>query len=265
MIKTFYKPTSVEEALLLKEKHGHLAPWFAGGAYINHFDFKAHYDQVISLEGLGLHSIHSSTGRTAIGATVPFQKIVGHSTIPEALRKAAQQAAPRPVRNRATIGGDIAIGGKKTHLTPCLIALHAEILTVDEKTIPIDDYLTQESKDLILKVIIPADETACIAEQVTLKSMGPVVTNVAVSIKRAEDNSVEKAVIAVGNLEDSVRRLSDVEKGVLDQSLKEREEIEKAVQDAVNPEEDILGSVAYKKYITGITVADGILTCLGRN
>ena len=102
MIKQFFKPTSLEEALLIKEKYGHSVAWFAGGAYFNHASFQVRYEKVIGLEGLGLHAIHSKKNQISIGATVTLQKLIDNSVVPKPLRKAASQAATRTIRNMAT-------------------------------------------------------------------------------------------------------------------------------------------------------------------
>ncbi|MBU2513807.1 FAD binding domain-containing protein [bacterium] len=264
MIKTFYKPTSLEEALLLKEKHENLVAWFAGGTHINHFEFKAHYDQVISLEGLGLFFIHTKTNQTSVGAMVTLQKLADNSLIPECLRWAAFMAAPRTIRNMATVGGDIATGGKGTRLTPCLMALNAVVETADGKTQPIEDYVSQDSKELILKIIIPSSEIICVAKQLTLKANGPVLASTAVSMKKTEDPDLKDVVVAIGTIEGVPRRLEEIEKGVIDQTLADRESIEKAVADVLNPESDQFGSRDYKKHITSVAIADSIISCLER-
>ncbi len=264
MIKTFYKPTSLEEALLLKEKHGNLVAWFAGGTHINHFEFEAHYDQVISLEGLGLHSIHTKTNRTSVGAMVTLQKLIDNSIIPKPLRRAASISTPRSIRNMATLGGDIATGGRRSRLVPCLIALHAGVSTADGKTQLVEEYIAHECKDLILNTIIPEEEITCVVKQLTLQSNGPILASTAVSIKTNADSKPGNVVIAVGAVEDIPRRLKKIEKGVQDQTLKDRTSIEKAVSDLLEPESDQYGSADYKKYITSVAIADSILSCMER-
>ncbi len=260
MIKQFYKPTSLEEALLLKEKYENAATWFAGGTHLNHADYKASYDKVISLEGLGLHYIKTRDNTTTVGASVTLQKLAGNGLIPDALRKAAFVGAPRSVRNMATIGGDIASRGRATRLLPCLIALNARIETAQKKSLTLEEYLQTDRSELILKVIIPLVKSCCCVNSYSLQSGGPILVNAAVNIPGPESED-ETPIIAIGNMEESVRRLTDIEKMVQDNPTLDRDALESAIVETINPVEDYLGSVKFKKYITAITVSECILSC----
>ena len=262
MIKQFFKPTSLEEAMIIKEKYGDAITWFAGGAYFNHISFQARYDKVIGLEGLGLHAIHTKANQTSIGATVTLQKLIDNSIVPVALRKAASQAATRTVRNMATVGGDIAVGGKRSALIPCLIALKASVVTAEKERVPVESYIQSKSKDLILKVILPEQETRCFANQYVLKANSPALVRVAVSIDSDNDTKRKSLSIAIGALEEQPRRLNKIEELIRGQKEIDYDAIVKAVSEEVEPEADIYGSVPFKKYISGITVADCVLSCL---
>jgi putative selenate reductase FAD-binding subunit len=264
MIKQFYKPTSLEEALMLKEKFENSATWFAGGTHINHADFKASYDKVISLEGLGLHYINSRDKHTSVGASVTLQKLIDNGLIPEPLRKAAATGTPRSIRNMATIGGDIAAGGQLTMLTPCLIALKTMVQTADKQTRPLEEYLQAEEKQLIVKIILPLSDSCCRIDTYSYQSNGPILVNVAASIPKAEDGQIDSPKIVLGKIEAVPRRLTDIEKLIRDKSTLDRKELETAIADSVNPIEDHLGSLAFKKYIAATTVSNCILSCMER-
>ncbi len=262
MIKQFFKPTSLEEAMIIKEKYGDAITWFAGGTYFNHITFQARYDKVIGLEGLGLHAVHTKGNQTSIGATVTLQKLIDNSIVPKALRKAASQAATRTVRNMATVGGDIAVGGKKSALIPCLIALKANVVTAGKESISVESYIESNKRDLILKVMLPEQETRCFANQYTLKANSTALVRVAASIDSDNDSKRKSLSIAIGALEEQPRRLKTIEKLVSKQGKVDYDAIVKAVSKEVKPEADIYGSVSFKKYISAITVADCIMGCL---
>ena len=262
MIKQFFKPTSLEEAMIIKEKYGDAITWFAGGAYFNHISFQARYDKVIGLEGLGLHAIHTKGSQTSIGATVTLQKLIDNSIVPKALRKAASQATTRTVRNMATVGGDIAVAGKKSALIPCLIALKASVVTAGKKSVPVESYIQSSERDLILKVMLPEQETRCFTNQYTLKANSPALVRVATSIDSDNDSKRKSLSIAIGGLEEQPRRLTKIEEHIRGQGKVDYDAIVDAVSKDVEPEADIYGSVPFKKYISGITVADCVLSCL---
>jgi len=262
MIKQFFKPTSLEEAMLLKEKYGQSVTWFAGGAYFNHISFHARYEKVIGLEGLGLHAVHTKRDQISIGATVTLQKLTDNSLVPKPLRRAAAQAATRTIRNMATIGGDIAVGGQKTRLAPCLIALEATVVTSSKENMSVENYLESGCRDLILKITLPEKNHTCYINQFTHKANAPAVIDAAVCMNNTTDTKANGAIVAIGSIEETPRRLKKVEELIMADSKLEPETISKIVSDCIQPTDDILGSADFKKYIAGQTVTECIMNCL---
>ena len=263
MIKQFFKPTSLEEALLIKEKHDNTVTWFAGGAYFNHASYKARFEKVISLEGLGLHAIHSKHDQISVGATVTLQKLGDNNLIPKPLKQAALEAGTRTFRNMATVGGDAATGGNRTALAPCLIALQASVVTAEKEEVPLEAYLHEDRKDLILKIIIPDQQlNACIG-QFQVKANAPALVRVASSATRTDSGDLDTLIIAIGSVEASPpRRLKDIESLVSKNPSIDRDSLAQSISRVVEPAEDVLGSSHFKRYIAGITIADCVLRSL---
>ena len=63
--------------------------------------------------------------------------------------------------------------------------------------------------------------------------------------------------IALDGVADKALRLHDVET-----QSREGTQLEQAVANAIFPQDDIRGSAAYKRYITGVVVADLYADCL---
>jgi putative selenate reductase FAD-binding subunit len=162
----------------------------------------------------------------------------------------------------ATIGGDIATGGKKTGLTPCLIALKANVVTSDRNRQPIEQFIQSGNRDLILKITLPEQTGLCRINQYLPKANATALIRVAVSMNPSPEQELNDVIIAIGAIEDSPRRLKEVEVLVSGKNKCDRSLIEQAVAASINPAGDILGSIAFKKYIAGITVADCIMSCL---
>ena len=158
MTQQYFKPASIEEALALKETHGKTSTWFAGGAFLNHIDHKRQYQQFICLEQLQLNDIKTENNLLEIGARTNLQELLDHELTPVALKQAIQDAAVRTVRNLATIGGDIAMGGTITRLTPCLIAFQTIIVLGNQQEILLEDYLLANKNELIVKFKIPINK-----------------------------------------------------------------------------------------------------------
>ena len=264
MIKQFFKPTSLEEALMLKEKYENTAAWFAGGTHINHAAFATNYEKVISLEGLGLHYINAKDKYISVGSAVTLQRLIDNGLIPESLRTVAANSAPRSIRNMATIGGDIAIKGRWTRLVPCLIALKAKVKTANEQIQSIEEYIEQNHNELILKITLPLLNACASVRQYKCQSSGPILVSAATSIMKNSDGKIENPIIAISSLEASPRRLTSIEQLLLQNPNPDRADLEAAISETVDPIVDHTGSIAFKKYIAGITISDCIFNCLNR-
>lgn len=261
MIKQFHKPASIEEALALKETHGEAVSWFSGGAYLNRIDFEGTFEQVIRLDQLKLDRIQVSDGNLEIGAATTLQEIMDHEGTPQALRQAAREAAPRTIRNLATIGGDIAMGGTTTRLTPCLIALNAK-LVVNQQELSLEAFSLQNRNDLITSVIIPLGNRTCRSLKVSHQANSDPVCTVAVSAERSSDNWIANPIIAVGSVESHCRRLTELEEMLQSGKAGDFQAIQAAAANQIQAQADLLGSADYKNYVTGQAVAECVMSCL---
>lgn len=263
MINEYQIPTSIEEALTFKKSQAENTAWFAGGTHINHLKFRDDYQSVISLEKLKLDRIESENGRLTIGAMVTFQKLMDFPGVPESLVEVASYKRSRMIRNMATMGGDIGRGGTHSLLSPVLIALSAQVETAESGTMSLEAYIGQKNQDLITKIILVSGKPACCKiRTISAQYDSPLVTSVAVGMDKDSSGSINQTIIAVGSVEGQVRRLNSIE-GLIEKGLlKDAESISKIVSEQIDPVEDILGSLAYKKYITGIAVADCVMDCL---
>ncbi len=261
MIKQFHKPSSIEEALAIKETHGDTITWFSGGAYLNHIDQKGTFEQVICLEQLQLNAIEVSNRNLKIGSSACLQDIMDHEATPHALAQAIRDTAPRTFRNLATIGGDIAMGGMITRLTPCLIALNAK-LVVNQRDIPVDEYSNQNRSDLIIKLLIPINDRTCKTLKVSHQANADPLCTVAVSMDRSMDNRISNPKIAIGSIESHCRRLTGLEETLQSGKIKDFQSIQSIVSEQVETQTDFQGSAEYKSYITGQAVAECVISCL---
>ncbi len=74
------------------------------------------------------------------------------------------------------------------------------------------------------------------------------------SVNAAVRVSDKEAVVALGCVSDHVIRVKEIEQGIMDGSLT-GESLAAAVADRINPISDLVGSAAYKKYISGSMIA----------
>ena len=255
MIKQFHKPSSVEEALALKETHGDTITWFSGGAYLNHIDQKDAFKQVICLEQLQFDAIAVAGGNLEIGAAARLHDIVA------ALVTAIRDAAPRTIRNLATVGGDIAMGGTISRLTPCLIALNARLL-VGQQEMPVEDYISRNRGDLIIKLIIPINERVCRSLKVSHQANADPLCTVAVSMDLSGNSQISNPIVAIGSIEAQSRRLTELEERLQSGLKSDLQSIQTMVSEEIKAQTDLLGSAEYKSYITGQAVAECVMLCV---
>jgi len=262
MTQQFYKPASIEEALALKETHGKTITWFAGGAFLNHIDRKGQYQQFICLEQLHLDTIEKKDQELEIGPLANLQDILDNELTPNSLKQAIKDGAVRTLRNLATIGGDIAMGGTITKLTPCLIALKTTIVIANNQEMLLEDYLAENKEDLIIKFKITIDSRITKALKVAHQSNSEPICTIAVGLEKSSTGDISDLIIAVGSIEEKCRRMRDLELAIQAKLVTDHGSIQKAVYDFIQPKDDLLGSAIYKMYITAQAVADCVMVCL---
>jgi len=251
MIEQFLKPASVDEAIRLKSQHKDDAVFMAGGSKLNATPTRTDKKIAISLAGLALGEIKEQGGQLLIGATVTLQQLIDDPKVPAALRDAAGFIYSRNVRNQATLGGEVCARQDEAVLAPVLLALDAKVLLADGQTSELENFLGGTRDSLVLAVILPDPARPCATRKIARSAGGLTVLSAAVAL------SENGQCIAVEGVVPRPVRLREVEQ----KSLAEVP-LELAVSEAVAPQEDVRGSVAYKRYIAGVVVADLLADCL---
>jgi carbon-monoxide dehydrogenase medium subunit len=163
-----WMPTSLEEAWNLKEKYGENAAFIAGGTlmqthWAKGLDCPSHLislDQMNEMKGWGKELVNGQTyTRLGAGITLDFcrqNKDLFHPLLVEAVKNIAAPA----VRNRGTIGGNIANGFGD--MIPALLAMDAFLTLYDGNYthyLPLSDYIKNNNQSLIISVHVPEDQT----------------------------------------------------------------------------------------------------------
>lgn len=251
MIEMYLKPESVSQAIALKSEHGAKAVYFGGGSKLNATPTKTDKIVAISLAGLGLNVVARDGEGVRIGALTKLQVLLDNGATPPTLKQAIGFIYSRNVRNQATLGGEIASTKEESPLAPALLALQAQLLLGDGKTVALEDYLRSDRSALIQSVIIPDAGILCATNKVSRSAAGLNVLTAAVSIP-----APGKVLISLDGVAAHPMRLRDVESSGLT-----GEALEKAVAAAIQPKADLRGSVEYKRYIAGVVVADLLAAC----
>ncbi len=272
MITDFKRPTSVEEALTL-QKDGYL--FLAGGTQINNGAARHRrpaVERVASLDALNLGGIQTTAQSTAgstgggctVGAMITLQELADNRDVPVALSRAAAFIPTRSVRNVATIGGNVGARRPDSYIIPALIALDAVAVTTDGQ-VPVEQYVTEKMKNLILRFQIPPVQGICHAVKESRSHIALPVVSAAVRLV-ITDGKIGDARVAVGCVAPQTVRLPQIEKllptrdGSYWIEPAGKTELEAALAVSVTPAEDFLGSREYKTYINAVVITD----CIGR-
>ncbi|MEO3990543.1 molybdopterin-dependent oxidoreductase FAD-binding subunit [Pseudocitrobacter cyperus] len=254
MIEQFFKPDSVEQALELKRRYQNDAVWFSGGSKLNATPTQTDKRIAISLQDLELEWTDWDNGALRIGATTRLQLLRDTPYLPAALHDALGFIYSRHLRNQATLGGEIAAQQEESVLLPVLLALDSVLVFGDGTTLSLEEYLACPGDRLITEIVIKDPYRACATRKISRSAAGLTVMTAAVAL-----TDKQGIRIAMDGVAARAMRLHDVETQGL-----EGKALENAVAGSISPQEDLRGSIAYKRYIAGIVVADLYADCQQR-
>lgn len=251
MIEQFFRPDSVEQALELKRRYQDEAVWFAGGSKLNATPTRTDKRLPFPYRIWNWTGLTGITVHCGLAQCLACSHCVMRRFIPAALREALGFVYSRHVRNQSTIGGEIAARQEESVLLPVLLALDAELVFGNGETLSIEDYLACPCDRLLTEIIIKDPYRTCATRKISRSQAGLTVVTAAVAMTDHDGMR-----IALDGVASKALRLHDVEKQNLEGNA-----LEQAVANAIFPQEDLRGSVAYKRYITGVLVADLYADC----
>jgi CO/xanthine dehydrogenase FAD-binding subunit len=156
MIKSYYRPKSIEDALkLLAEPGGHNLP-LGGGAVLSRQ--RGAEIGVVDLQDLPLAEITTAGNFLNIGATVTLQKLYEFPGKVTGLDQAIYHEVSYNLRQRATLAGTLVSADGRSPLACAMLALDAELTWLpDQTTASLGNYygLRQPSGSLISSIRIP--------------------------------------------------------------------------------------------------------------
>lgn len=256
----FFKPLTIEEAIVMKEENpGSL--YLGGGTELNNPSSGSAADVYISLEALNLKACVRGNHTTILGGCTTFQELIDWEECPATLKEAAEFLKSRNVRNQATIGGNIAANLPESYMLPIFMVLDADLELGNDEVIPVTQYVGENRQNLIINIRFAQNSGATAVKNVLRSSGGLSVLSTAVSVETKGDK-ITRAAIAVSGLGGSVLRLTEIEMALVAGELKPGKDLEKAVAATVVTQDDLKGSAEFKKYICGVTVQDCISRAL---
>ena len=265
----YHVPSSINEAVKLLAELGGEAKVLAGGHSLLpmmklRFAQPAHLIDLNRIEAL--RGIREDGGEIVIGAMTVENDILDSKLLQQKvplLVDAVRQIADPQVRNRGTIGGDIAHGDPANDHPALALALEATFVLEGPKgrrSVKAADffhgiYMTELAEDEILceiRVAALAPKTGCAYEKLKRKT-GDWATAAAAVVLRLNGEKVESVRIALTNVGTTALRATDAEQALIGKPLTEAAMAEAAAKAMAicEPAEDLRGDREYKTAMAG--------------
>lgn len=265
-VSDYYLPKSLDEALILLDKHGPevlvmgggtvVMPLINGGVSIP--------EKVMGLRHAGLDTIRESSGHVTIGATVSLSEMEDFNAI-SILQTAARNTAAWSVRNLGTVGGNLFVPPTAGDLAVALLALDARVKLVSrsgERTVSLSDFYTgflsnvMRDNELLaeIQVPIPSGETVYV-KYGRKQSNTPSVVTVAAHII-FDGAQVDRARIALNGVGPHPIRAMNAEAALAGSKLS-NSSIQAAAKEAANecePFSDAVASEWYRRRMVDVYV-----------
>jgi carbon-monoxide dehydrogenase medium subunit len=278
----YAKATSVADALAKLAEHGEDARVVAGGHSLLPM-MKLRFAQPGHLIDLNripeLRGVCEDGSEVVIGAMTVENELIANAIVRAKvplLSDAAKLIADPQVRNRGTIGGDIAHGDPANDHPALSIAVDATFVLLGPKgqrrvkaeSFFLGTYSTALADDeLLVAIRVPAFAagTGWAYEKLKRKT-GDWATAAAAVVLRLSGGTVSHARIALTNLAPAALRAVDAEKALLGQPLNDAtiRAAGAAAMAAVNPAADLRGDVEYKTAMAGQMVQRAIRAAAAR-
>jgi carbon-monoxide dehydrogenase medium subunit len=278
----YYAPASVADAIALLCEHGEEARLLAGGhSLIPAMRFRLAQPQIlIDLNGIaGLEYIREQDGYLAIGA-LTREVLLEESAVVQSnyqlLADAAAVIADPVVRNRATVGGNLAHADPANDHPAVMLAYNAEIVAQGQtgsRTIPIDEFFISLFENALVhgevlsEIRIPAPGPDSGGAYVKVeRKVGDYATSAVAVQLTMNGSSCSAARIALTNVSPVPIRAKNAEQALIGQSLTEAvlETAGQAAADECDPSPDLRGSETYKRDLTRILTKRAVRQAVAR-
>jgi carbon-monoxide dehydrogenase medium subunit len=267
----YLAPESVDAALVAMRDAPEGTHWIAGGTDLIP-QIRAGVvlpPLVIDLRHLPMRDIRLEGDAIHIGACVTHAQVIESKLLEEhlpALVEACREMAGPPVRNRGTLGGNLATASPAADCAPSLLVYDAQLMlrkAGNERNIALHDFFTgprETLRDPIellteIQVPVPPDRSgATFIKMGTRRAMAVSVVSVAVRIALEKTGGVSEARIALGSVAPTPLRALKAEAGLVGHHL-DKAAIAAAADSAsaaANPIDDLRASASYRSKIVRV-------------
>lgn len=265
----YHAPTTLNDAVALLSKLGDEAKLLAGGHSLlpmmkMRFAEPPHLIDLNRIEQL--RGIKEAGGVITIGAMTVENEILNSALLKEKaslLPKAVKMIADPQVRNRGTIGGDIAHGDPANDHPAIMMAMDATFIVTGpdgQRSVKAVDffhgtYMTDLAENEILTEIqiqALSPNTGTAYNKLKRKT-GDWATAAAAVVMQMDGDKVSMVRIGLTNVADTAIRAYDAEKLLVGKTLSAEtlSQVAEAVTAICNPAEDLRGDAEYKTAMAG--------------
>jgi len=285
MVKEYARPASIDDALGLYESiPGSVL--LAGGTFLlagysfgsqivrNPTAFLAKGDSRAALSPLKLPESVIDIGRLlpshaerkgdvlSIGAGCTFQNLAESDSAPAVFRQAALSMANRNVRNRATVGGNVAANKSCASLVPLFLALDAEVEFASRRK-PVARRLLADwlksPEGILLSVSVRLMSGMYASGKRYRRTACDIATATAAAVFTRDGNLLRNVRIALGGFGPAARRYPELEAALEGKASGTQSEIEALASRHLTAITDQRGSAEYKTKCGSVLLADAIL------
>jgi carbon-monoxide dehydrogenase medium subunit len=267
----YISPKTKEEVLKILKEERSKACIVAGCSNVLPYikDRKLPAKLLLDISGIKeLDYIIKKEGKIYLGPTTTISDLINSKVIREEcnlLHQAAEEFADPTVRNRATVGGNLADASPAADMAPPLLVLDTvlEAESMNKKReIPLKNFFIGPRKtvlrddEMISSIRIKnslSNKNGCFIKLGLRQAMAISVATMAM-ILEVEKNRVKDVRIAMGSIAPIPLRLFKTEEFLKNKEISD-DLIEKAIQkvrEEVNPIGDVRASAEYRRYISGI-------------
>jgi carbon-monoxide dehydrogenase medium subunit len=271
----YYRAASPDEAAALVQEHG--GKFLAGGhSLIPVMNLRlADPGALVDIGRLDMKGISTSSSGVTIGALTTHAMVAASGDVPTALSEAAGKIGDPQVRNRGTVGGNIAHADPASDLPTVLLALKATIHT-NGRSIPADDFFVDlfttalDEGEMITSVSVAGEGANTGSAYAKLANPASRYAMVGVAAQVTVQNGVcTAASVAIGGLTPKATRARSVEAALVGQALNSDTlaAAAAAVTNDLDPDDilgDIHASAEYRQQMAPVFVRRALATAVSR-
>ena len=276
----YIRATSVAEAISLLGQHNDAKLLAGGHSLLPLMKIRLASPEILIDIGRidDLKGISEKSGMTRIGALTTHATIAASDLVPRALSEAASIVGDPQVRNRGTIGGNVAHADPASDLPAVLVALKATFHVTGpggERSVAADDFFIGLFKtalndgEILTDILVPVEGEGTGSAYAKLPNLASQYATVGAAAALATANgNCTAAKVAVGGLTSSATRVPSVEESLVGNRL-DAETIAaaaEAVQDDLGSDiiGDIHASADYRKAMVTVYLRRALATAAER-